>query len=136
MPASSSTNYIRCMGPDTSQSLALERTFLAHERTLMSWVRTSTSLISFGFTIYKFFAYLIEEEGIVPQNKRFGPREFAIAMISVGIIALVLAIVQERRAFKVLEDQSKTAYSSLAEKIAVIMAFVGFVILAAVLFRM
>ena len=45
-----------------SNQLALDRTRLAYERTLMAWVRTATSLISFGFTIYKFFAYLKREE--------------------------------------------------------------------------
>ena len=39
---------------DSSTRLAVDRTRLAHERTLMAWVRTATSLISFGFTIYKF----------------------------------------------------------------------------------
>ena len=34
--------------------LALERTRLAAERSLMAWVRTALSMISFGFTIYKF----------------------------------------------------------------------------------
>ena len=38
--------------------LALSRTILAHDRTLMAWVRTSTSMISFGFTIYKFFQFV------------------------------------------------------------------------------
>ena len=38
-----------------NNQLALDRTRLAYERTLMAWVRTATSLISFGFTIYKFF---------------------------------------------------------------------------------
>ena len=47
----------------TSTKLAIERTRLAHERTLMAWVRTATSLISFGFTIYKFFEYLRESQG-------------------------------------------------------------------------
>jgi putative membrane protein len=37
--------------------LALDRTRLAYERTLMAWIRTAASLISFGFTIYKFFPY-------------------------------------------------------------------------------
>ncbi|MDR3557688.1 MAG: DUF202 domain-containing protein [Syntrophobacteraceae bacterium] len=41
----------------SSNQLALERTILAHERTLMGWVRTSTSLITFGFTLYKFFSW-------------------------------------------------------------------------------
>src|SRR3989337_955177 len=44
-------------GPSTTTKLAYERTNLAHERTLMSWVRTATSLITFGFTIYKFFQF-------------------------------------------------------------------------------
>ena len=40
---------------DASTKLAYDRTRLAYERTLMAWVRTGTSLITFGFTIYKFF---------------------------------------------------------------------------------
>ena len=43
--------------------LAVERTRLAHERTLMAWVRTATSLISFGFTLFKFFQYLHQAGG-------------------------------------------------------------------------
>ena len=42
--------------PDSTE-LAVDRTWLAHERTLMAWVRTATSMISFGFTIYKFFQF-------------------------------------------------------------------------------
>ena len=42
---------------DTGTKLAVDRTRLAYERTLMAWVRTATSLISFGFTIYKFFEF-------------------------------------------------------------------------------
>ena len=35
--------------------LAFERTRNSYENTMMSWIRTSTSLITFGFSIYKFF---------------------------------------------------------------------------------
>jgi inner membrane protein YidH len=45
----------------SSKELSLDRTIQAHDRTLMAWVRTATSLISFGFTIYKFFQYLREQ---------------------------------------------------------------------------
>ena len=38
---------------DDRTDLAVERTLMALDRTLMAWVRTATSLISFGFTIYK-----------------------------------------------------------------------------------
>jgi putative membrane protein len=36
--------------PDAPR-LVLDRTWLAHERTLKAWVRTATSMIGFGFTI-------------------------------------------------------------------------------------
>ena len=49
--------------PNVSEStlLAVDRTRLAHERTLMAWVRTATSMISFGFTIGKFLDYLANQ---------------------------------------------------------------------------
>ena len=47
------------MTPHTNDSvattLALERTRIAYERTMMAWIRTATSLITFGFSVYKFF---------------------------------------------------------------------------------
>ena len=33
--------------------LAMERTHLSYERTLMAWIRTSLSMITFGFTLGK-----------------------------------------------------------------------------------
>jgi uncharacterized membrane protein YidH (DUF202 family) len=57
--------------------LAVDRTRLVHDQTLMAWVRTSTSLISFGFTIYKFFQYLRENEQGAANEVSIGPRGFA-----------------------------------------------------------
>ncbi len=48
--------------PDASTTLAVDRTRLAYERTLMAWIRTATSLITFGFTIYKFFQIEVARE--------------------------------------------------------------------------
>ena len=45
---------------ETATRLAIERTRLAYERTLMAWIRTATALISFGFTVYKFFEFEAE----------------------------------------------------------------------------
>ena len=46
---------------DEGTRLAVKRTQLAAERTLMAWVRTAFSMISFGFTIGKFFEYLANQ---------------------------------------------------------------------------
>ena len=81
---------------DERTGLALERTRLAHERTLMAWVRTATSLISFGFTIYKFFQGLSDAQRITDSERLIGPRELALVMITLGVGSLVLATFQHR----------------------------------------
>ena len=81
--------------PLSSTTLAAERTYLANERTMMAWVRTATSLITFGFTIYKFFQ--ITMEGKLNEGRLIGPRGFGLMMISIGLISLVLATLQNRQ---------------------------------------
>ena len=84
--------------------LAVDRTRLAYDRTLLAWIRTATSLISFGFTIYKFFQYL--REGKQPAHVGLmGPREFAMVMIVTGILALLLATLDHRRHMVALRNE-------------------------------
>src|SRR5215510_3050230 len=75
--------------PSTNE-LALERNRLAYDRTMMAWVRTATSLISFGFTIYKFFEY-VNQSGQTATQRRIGPREYGMLMIITGVIVLAIA---------------------------------------------
>lgn len=50
------------------------RTRMSAERTLMSWVRTATALIGFGFTIVQFFERFNKMEGIAPAIRPEAPR--------------------------------------------------------------
>ena len=59
---------------DVGTRLAVDRTRLAYERTLMAWVRTATSLISFGFTIYKFFQFEVKDQLTEPGTSHRGAR--------------------------------------------------------------
>jgi putative membrane protein len=43
------------------------RTRLSVERTMMSWVRTATALIGFGFTIVQFFDRMQQMPGSLPR---------------------------------------------------------------------
>jgi len=90
---------------DERTALALDRTRLAHERTLMAWIRTAMSLISFGFTIYKFFQGLGDTEKIQAAHRLFGPRGYALIMIGLGVGSLVLAIAQNRAEMKTLNAE-------------------------------
>jgi putative membrane protein len=97
---------------DTSTKLAYDRSRLAYENTMMSWVRTATSLITFGFSVYKFFQ--IEKGGGEQVNRLFGPREFALLMITVGLVSLLLGTVQHALSMRQLRAHYPALPRSLA----------------------
>jgi putative membrane protein len=121
--------------PLDATQLAAERTRLAHERTLMAWIRTATSLISFGFTIYKFFQALHEQNATAHPEHLIGSRGYALVMIIIGLVALVLATVQHRRDVKALRAHYPEFPYSLATVIAVLVAGLGLLGLFIVFFR-
>ena len=118
----------------SSTNLALDRTYLAHDRTLMAWVRTATSLISFGFTIYKFFQYLREQEGGRPAEGRIGPREFALLMISIGLVSLLMATIQHWQFRKEMKRYYEVGFP-LTTVMAALISLLGIMALIAVILR-
>jgi len=116
--------------------LALDRTRLAQERTLMAWVRTATSLITFGFTIYKAFQFLQDNQigGVI--RRRISPREFGMIMIALGIGALTLATLQHRKEVRELyRDSGWTPPWSVAGFVATVISCLGIITLIVVFFR-
>ena len=57
---------------------------------------SATGLITFGFSIYKFFQFQHEAAGTTPHYRLIGVREFAIATIGLGLFALLLATWEHR----------------------------------------
>jgi putative membrane protein len=119
--------------PDATR-LAVDRTRMAADRTLLAWVRTSTSLISFGFTIYKFFQYLRESQKVEPVGL-LGPRGFALLMIGIGVVVLVVATIQHRQDMKELRTEYGRVRYSLATMLAALIGTLGVLGLLAVVFR-
>jgi putative membrane protein len=116
--------------------LAHERTFLARDRTMMAWIRTATALISFGFTIYKFFE--LDKGRIVEPNTQqlLGPRHFAMGMITIGLVALALATIQHWQQASRLRKQHIEVPRSLATVVALFISLFGIMAMVAVIFRM
>ena len=87
---------------DLRLAAALVRTALSSEQTLMSWVRTSLSLSTFGFSIAKFFQYLAgaSHPELVASSRRLG-----LTLISVGVIALLTAMAQHVSRVRSLKKQ-------------------------------
>src|SRR6476620_2810224 len=117
----------------SSTDLALERTMLAYERTLMAWVRTAISMISFGFTIYKFFQELTKTPEA--QQSLLSPRIVGMIMISFGLLALILAQIQHQIAIKKLKQHYPDAQKSISSAISVLVIVFGVVLFLGVLLR-
>lgn len=64
------------------------RTRMSTERTLMSWVRTATALIGFGFTIAQFLAKVNQVPGVPPPMIPGLPRIFGLSLVALGTLAL------------------------------------------------
>jgi putative membrane protein len=89
-------------------------------------VRTATSLISFGFTIYKAFQYLREKEPGFAGEGLLSPRGFALLMISIGLTALALATIEHHRSLKALRSEyGHLVPHSLATVLAALIAILG-----------
>jgi inner membrane protein YidH len=70
------------------------RTRLSIERTMMSWIRTAVALIGFGFAIVQFFERLEQMPGARPAAYPSAPRDLGLALISCGVLALLIAVWQ------------------------------------------
>lgn len=72
------------------------RTRMSTERTLMSWLRTATALIGFGFTIVQFFERFGKTEGVTPAVYPAAPRYLGLMLIGAGVVGLIISLWEYR----------------------------------------
>jgi len=119
--------------PEPSKTAAND--FFMFERMLISWVRTSLSLISFGFTIYKFFQYLVESKAAEADLQR-GPRNLGVSLVAVGTLVLLAATFQYwKMQRKLRRDTGVKLPVSLGLITALSVSAIGLVALAELIFR-
>ena len=118
---------------DVSTRLAYDRTRLAYENTMMAWVRTATSLITFGFSVYKFFQFDIK------RGQEFsgsvGPREFGLMRITFGLVSLLAGTLQHVMSLRQLRAEYPATPRSMAALLAGLVSILGLVALFVVLLR-
>lgn len=114
--------------------LALDRTRMASERTLMAWVRTALSMISFGFTIYKFLQVL-QEQSTVPVLRPQSPRNVGLALTGIGTFAVIIACVQYWKYITKLRPDQPYKPWDLTFMVACFIGFLGLLTFMSIIFR-
>jgi putative membrane protein len=78
-------------------SLAFERTLASLDQSLMAAIRTSLSLIGFGFAMFLFFN---QAGGDIGVSLRVPARNFGLSLVAMGIGTITIGLVGHRRRFR------------------------------------
>jgi putative membrane protein len=120
------------------------RTRFSLERTMMSWLRTATALIGFGFAIVQFFERLQQTPDARSAYLPNAPVYLGMALIACGIVALFVAIWQYRwtvrylwgKPFAPIAGMENEPVNSPVLAIGVLLIFIGLFAFFAVLLRL
>ena len=107
--------------------LALQRTALAEDRTLMASVRTAVSLISFGFTISKFFQQLRQHDLV--GGTGISSRRVGLWLIAIGTGYIFMTSIQHYLVRKDLRNQGAALRFSFPLVLGALVTLLGLALL-------
>lgn len=115
-------------------NLPVMNTLMAADRTLMSWTRTSLSLLSFGFTIYKVLEGFQDIEGkfVVKSGT---PRDAGLFLAGMGTFAMVMGTIEYWQTLRVLNQQRIFARPRSPLIMALIMSLSGVLLFLSILVK-
>jgi putative membrane protein len=120
------------------------RTRLSVERTMMAWQRTATALIGFGFAIVQYLQHLQQVPGSRSAYLPDAPQLLGLALISCGILALIISLWQYLWTvrylwgveFAAIAGMTKEGKQSPVIAVAILLILIGLFAFSAVLFRL
>ena len=119
-----------------ANELARERSREAADRTLMAWVRTTLSLIGFGFGIANFRDILFRAGSSAPSSGicQRGPG-VRVKFYFLGVLGLLSAVIQHWNILQHLkqDDFEYTGFRPLVFIMAILLMIIGFFAFVAVL---
>ena len=102
--------------------LGTMRTIMAADRTLMAWVRTSLSMLSFGFTIYKFLESAVQSDQLARADS---PQQVGLFLAGVGTLSMLLGVVSYWTTLKDLRRTEEFRLGRPGLRIGASMAIAG-----------
>ena len=119
---------------DKSTELAYNRTWLSYERTTQAWIRTATSLITFGFSVFKLSD--IVKPPTESASRLLGVHEFAYVLVGIGFLSLLMGTLDSRSSMNALRAEGYVHKGpSMSVFFAALVAGLGLLALALMIFQ-
>jgi putative membrane protein len=98
------------------------RTIMAADRTLMAWIRTALSMLSFGFTIYKFLEGVNQKD---PLSHPDSPQRVGLLLAALGTLSMILGTFAYWQTLRDLDRGEEFRLGRPVLLIAGIITFIG-----------
>lgn len=124
--------------PNIQAELAKERNRAAAERTLMAWIRTSLSLIGFGFGIASVVNSIMNFQELRDINQVRVSGIFGLAFIGLGVYAIVTAAIEHRQELQRIQRNADYFYRprhSIGLTVSIGLICIGLVAFIAILWK-
>jgi len=114
------------------RDLGAMRTMMAADRTLMAWIRTALSLLSFGFAIYKILQELEQSGKTLPEPS---PRNAGLVFAISGTTAMVMGTIEYWQTVHELRRDTRFDYTRPAFIMSLLMSLSGMALIFGILTR-
>ena len=115
------------------RDLGMVRTILAADRTLMAWIRTALSMLSFGFTIYKFLEGMGSQKPLLHPHS---PQQVGLFLAGLGTVSMLLGTLNYWSTLKDLRQVEDFRLGRPALWIAVVISAAGVVLFISIAVRL
>lgn len=119
---------------EIAPNLPVMNTLMAADRTLMSWTRTSLSLLSFGFTIFKILQAFQDTGGKFVVRTDV-PRNAGLFLTAMGTFAMVMGTIEYWQTLKVLHQERILGRPRPPLIMAIIMSVSGVLLFMSILWK-